>query len=225
MRALAVLIALAAALAVLARAEPDYVEVACKLNGTTYSGGPLFQWQDSVADSWGTGRKYNETFTGVFDWTRALNSTLYHLFLRYHNILYIFELKSGASAWRVDGHVEVNHTYSASLAPPVYTFPLWYPQYTSDKSVSGAVASYSIGWHSEYPYTFPAWTGSHEPSSPTSGLASIRANGSVNRIYVQLTVYNASGALLLGVKLDICCYLPQSGGGGVGAAAARVTRR
>jgi hypothetical protein len=205
MRALAVLIVLAAALAlaVLARAEPDYVQVACKLNGSLYGGGPLIQWQRNVVDSWGTGYKYNETFTGVFDWTRALNSTLYHQFLRYHDIIYSFDLKSGASAWRVDGHVEVNHTYSALLTPSVYTFPLWHPQYTSDKSVSGAVASYSFGWHSAYPYTFPAWPGVFEPSSPTSGLASIRVNGSVNRIYVQLTVYNASGALWLGVELDI----------------------
>jgi hypothetical protein len=209
-------LAAALALAALARAEPDYVEVACKLNGTTYSGGPLIQWQRDVTDKEGMGFTFKETFTGVFDWTLGLNSTLYHQFLRYHDIIYSFELRSGASAWRVDGHVEVNHTYSASLAPPVYTFPLWHPQYTSDKSVSGAVARYSIGWHSEYPYTFPAWTGSFEPSSPTSGLASIRASGSVNRIYVQLTVYNASGLLSLGVKLDIQCYLPQSGGGGGG---------
>jgi hypothetical protein len=87
-----------------------------------------------------------------------LNSTLYHQFLRYHDIIYSFDLRSGASAWRVDGHVEVNHTYSASLTPSVYTFPLWHPQYTSDKSVSGAVASYSFGWHSAYPYTFPRGT-------------------------------------------------------------------
>jgi hypothetical protein len=205
MRALAVLIVLAAALAlaVLARAEPDYVQVACKLNGTTYGGGPLIQWQRPVRDATGRGFTFNGTFTGVFDWTRALNSTLYHQFLRYHDIIYSFDLKSGASAWRVDGHVEVNHTYSASLTPSVYTFPLWHPQYTSDKSVSGAAASYSFGWHSAYPYTFPAWPGSLEPSSPTSGLASIRVNGNVNRIYVQLMVYNASGALWLGVELDI----------------------
>jgi hypothetical protein len=204
MRALAVLAVLAAALAlaVLARAEPDYVQVACKLNGTTYGGGPLIQWQRSVDDR-GRGYNFSETFTGVFDWTRALNSTLYHQFLRYHDIVYIFELKSGASAWRVDGHVEVDHTYSASLTPSVYTFPLWHPQYTSAKSASGAVSSYSFGWHSAYPFNFPAYPGSLEPSSPTSGLASIRVNGSVNRIYVQLTVYNASGALWLGVELDI----------------------
>ena len=195
--------AAALALAALARAEPDYVQVACKLNGTTYGGGPLIQWQRPVRDEDGMGFKFNETFTGGFDWTIGLNSTLYHLFERYHDIIYIFSLRSGASAWRVDGHVEVNHTYGASLAPPVYTFPLWHPQYTSAQSVSDTVSSYSIGWHSAYPYTFPAWPGSLEPSSPTSGLASIRANGSVNRIYVQLTVYNASGVLWLGVELDI----------------------
>ena len=205
MRALTVLIVLAAALALaaLARAEPDYVQVACKLNGSIYGGGPLIQWQRPVADATGKGRNFNETFTGVFDWTLALNSTLYHQFLRYHVIIYNFELKSGASAWRVDGHVEVDHTYGASLAPPVYTFPLWHPQYTSDKSASGAVASYSFGWYSAYPLNFPGWPGSFEPSSPASGLASIRVNGSVNRIYVQLTVYNASGALWLGVELEI----------------------
>jgi len=196
-------LAAALALAVLARAEPDYVQVACKLNGTTYSGGPLIQWQRDVTDKEGKGFTFKETFTGGFDWTRALNFTLYHQFLRYHDIIYSFDLRSGASAWRVDGHVEVDHTYSASLTPSVYTFPLWHPQYTSDKSASGAVASYSFGWHSAYPFNFPGWPGSFEPSSPTSGLASIRANGSVNRIYVQLTVYNASGALWLGVELDI----------------------
>jgi hypothetical protein len=208
MRALAVLIVLAAALAlaVLARAEPDYVQVACKLNGSLYGGGPLIQWQRPVRDEDGLGFTYNETFTGVFDWTRALNSTLHHQFLRYHDIIYSFDLRSGASAWRVDGHVEVNHTYSALLTPSVYMFPLWHPQYTSDKSVSGAAASYSFGWHSVYPYTFPAWSGSLEPSSPTSGLASIRVNGSVNRIYVQLTVYNASGALWLGGRARYQCY-------------------
>ena len=206
MRALAVLIVLAAALALaaLARAEPDYVQVACKLNGSLYGGDLLlFQKQDSVADRDGMGFKFNETYSGVFDWTIRLNSTLYHLFGRYHDIIYSFELRSGASAWRVDGHVEVDHTYGASLAPPVYTFPLWHPQYTSEKSVSGAVASFSFGWHSVYPLNFPAWNGVDEPSSPTSGLASIRVNGSVNRIYVQLTVYNASGALWLGIELDI----------------------
>jgi hypothetical protein len=103
----------------------------------------------------------------------------------------------------VDGHVEVDHTYSASLAPPVYTFPLWHPQYTSDKSASGADYRSTQMWRCDYPFNFPAYPGGLEPSSPTSGLASIRVNGSVNRIYVQLTVYNASGALWLGVELDI----------------------
>jgi len=196
-------LAAALALAVLARAEPDYVQVACKLNGSLYGGGPLIQWQAASRRCYGNRAQIQRDVHGRF----RLDARVELYFVppvsalpRYHLQL---RLRSGASAWRVDGHVEVNHTYSASLTPSVYTFPLWHPQYTSDKSVSGAVASYSFGWHSAYPYTFPAWPGSLEPSSPTSGLASIRVNGSVNRIYVQLTVYNASGALWLGVELDI----------------------
>jgi len=137
MRALAALalLALATALAALASAYPGYVDVRCVFNGTHYAGGDLAQWQRPVADNEGLGYTYKETFTTSFDHTFALNSTLYHLFERYHDILYIYQPKSGSSGWRVEGYVEVNHTYAASLTPSgVYTFPLWHPQYTGSKS-------------------------------------------------------------------------------------------